>query len=110
MNPDYIPHIGRDVKPLGRPDESACYVNHGPNAEVMGQVAALGAGLGELSVRIQQLEERLHPVIAPAPPTLCGKDPEQEPRSPLGGELAAMNRDLRMKLRQIEELTEAIRL
>jgi hypothetical protein len=104
MNPDYIPHIGRDVKPLGRPDESAS------RAEVLSQVGALHTGLADLSAALQELENRLQPVIAPIPPTLCAKDNEQEPQSPLGGELAAINRDLRMKLRHIDQLIHAIRL
>jgi len=110
MNPDYKPTTDRDARPsLARYDDP--YHSAGGLSEVMKEIKALGAGLGELSARLLQLEDCLHPVIgSPTTPILCAKDPEQEPQSPLGGELAAMNREFRMKLRQIEQLTDSIRL
>jgi hypothetical protein len=112
MNFDYAhePTTYRDARPSLARNDDPCH-SAGGLGEVMKEIKALGAGLGELSARLEQLEDCLHPVIAsPTTPILCAKDPEQEPQSPLGGELAAMNRDLRMKLRQIEQITASIRL
>jgi hypothetical protein len=110
MNPDCKPTTYRDARPSLTQIDDPCH-SAGGLSEVMKEIKALGAGLGDLSARLEQLEDCLHPVIAsPTTPILCATDPEREPQSPLGGELAAMNRDLRMKLRQIEQLTDSIRL
>ena len=106
MNPDYSPNPNY-IPSIGPGHQS---VLHGPTSEVQSQVSALAGAIGELSSRICQLSDRLHPVTAPPTPSLCTKDPEPDVSTPLGSDLAAMNRDLQQQLRILQELTDSIRL